>query len=32
MYDTKMGDDRVIHMLPKERVVLESVERNSVGS
>lgn len=27
-----MRDDRVVHMLPKERVVVKSVQRDSVGS
>ena len=30
MYNAEMGNDRVIHVLPKQRLVVESIERNSV--
>lgn len=31
VYDSEMRDYRVIHMLPKERSVIESIERDTVG-
>ena len=30
MYDTEMGNDRVIHVLPKQWLVVEGIEGNSV--
>ena len=32
MYNMKVGNDWVIHMLPEERIVVKGVERYSVRS
>ena len=32
MYDAKVGNYRIVHMLPEEGIVIKSIERDSVRS
>ena len=32
MHDAEMGNDGVIHVLPKQWLIVESIEGNSVGT